>query len=150
MSKQDEAALILKLYELRKEDSMRKARDWYLRDFHPRSIADFNLSMFSEHSGQLRMVVYFWEMTAALVNGGAISLDLFTSTNDEHIVIFSKIEPWLGEIRETFAPQFAVHLEKLIDAVPDGRTQTEKARERAKAFGEQFSKQSKADRQGWS
>jgi hypothetical protein len=150
MSKQDEAALILKLYELRKEDSMRKARDWYLRDFHPRSISDFNLSMFSEHSGQLRAVVHFWEMTAALVNGGAISLDLFTSTNDEHIVIFSKIEQWLAEIRETFVPQFAVQLEKLIDALPDGRKQTEKARERAKAFSEQFSKQSKSDRQGWS
>jgi hypothetical protein len=150
MSKQEEAALILKLYELRGEDSMRKARDWFFRDFHPKSIADFNQSMFSEHSGQLRVVVYFWEMVAALVNGGAISLDLFTSTHDEHIVVFSKIEPWLDGIRDAFAPQFAVNLEKLIDSVPDGRKQSEKARERVKAFGEQFAAKQKADRQGWS
>ena len=35
MSKQEEAGLILKLYELRREDTMRKARDWYFRDFNP-------------------------------------------------------------------------------------------------------------------
>ena len=29
MSKQEEAGLILKLYELRREETMRKARDWY-------------------------------------------------------------------------------------------------------------------------
>jgi len=29
MSKQEEAGLILKLYELRREETMRKARNWY-------------------------------------------------------------------------------------------------------------------------
>ncbi len=29
MSKQEEAGLILKLYELRREATMRQARDWY-------------------------------------------------------------------------------------------------------------------------
>ena len=149
MSKQEEAALILKLYELRGEDSMRKARDWFYRDYNPRSMSDFNHSLFSEHSGQLRVVVQYWEMVAALVNGGAISLDLFTSTHDEHIVVFSKIEPWLAGIRESFVPQFAVNLEKLIDSIPDGRKLSEKARERAKAFGEHFTKP-KSDRPGWS
>ena len=150
MSKQDEAGLILKLYELRREDTMRKARDWYFRDFNPQSMADFTEAMFGEHSAHLRMVVSYWDMAAALVNDGAIRLDLFTSTNGEHVGVFSKIEPLLGEIRNAFAPQFAVNLEKLIDSVPDGRKQSEKARERVKAFGEQFAAKQKADRQGWS
>ncbi len=149
MSKQEEAALILKLYELCKEDSMRKARDWFLRDFHPHSIADYNQSMFSEHSGQLRVVVHFWDMAAALVNAGAISLDLFTDTHDEHIVVFSKIEADLGAIREKFAPDFAVNLEKLIDAVPNGRKLAEEVRERMKAFSEQFAAKPKTDRPSW-
>ncbi len=151
MSKQDEAALILKLYELRREDSLRKARDWYFRDFNPQSIADFNEGMFNEHSGQLRAVVSYWDMAAALVNDGAISLDLFANTHSEHIVVFSKIEPLLGEIRGVFAPQFAVNLEKLIDATPDGRKQAANVRERAKAMHDPLAaKQAKADRQGWS
>jgi len=137
MSKQEEAGLILKLYELRREDTMRKARDWYFRDFNPKSIADFNQAMFSEHSGHLRMVVSYWDMAAALVNDGAISLDLFTSTNGEHISVFSKIEPLLGEIRDG-VPQFAVNLEKLIDATPDGRNRAARIRERMTAVRDQI------------
>jgi hypothetical protein len=149
MSKQDEAALILKLYELCREDTLRKAREWYLRDFNPQSIADLHEGMFNDHSGQLRMVVSFWDMAAALVNDGAISLDLFAHTHSEHIVVFSKIELLLGEIRDRFAPQLAINLEKLIDATPDGRKQTTKARERMKAIGNQFgAKHPMAGRQG--
>jgi hypothetical protein len=130
MSIQEEAGLILKLNELGREESMRKARDWYYRDFNPRSITDLHAGLFSEHSGQLRIMVSHWDMAAALVNAGAINLDLFTRTNDEHIVVFAKIEPLLGDIRSAYSPQFAVNLEKLIDAIPDGRKQTAKARER--------------------
>ena len=146
--KQEEAGLILKLYELRREDTMRKARDWYFREFNPESIADFTEAMFGEHSGHLRMVVSYWDMAAALVNDGAISLDLFTNTNGEHIGVFSKIEPLLGEIRSAYAPQFAVNLEKLIDATPDGRTRAAKARERMKAIRDQMAaKQAKTAQQ---
>ena len=148
MSIQDEAGLILKLYELRREETMRKARDWYFRDFNPQSLADFTEAMFSEHSGHLRMVVSYWEMAAALVHGGAISLELFTKTNGEHVGVFSKIEPLLGEIRGAYAPQFAVNLEKLIDATPDGRKQTAKARERMKSIRDQMAaKQAKGAQQ---
>ena len=149
MSIQEEAGLVLKLYELCKEDTMRKARDWYYRDFRPQSIADFNQSMFGEHSGQLRVVVHFWDMVAALVNAGAVGLDLFTRTHDEHILVFSKIEPWLGEIRTTFAPDFALNLEKLIDAIPDGRKHSQEARERLRASLDLFAAKPKIDRPSW-
>ena len=137
MSKQEEAGLILKLYELRREETMRKARDWYFREFDPQSMADFNNAMMGEHSGHLRMVVSYWDMAAALVNNGAISLELFNDANGEHIGVFSKIEPLLGEIR-AFAPQFAANLEKLIDATPDGRKRVTTTRERMKAISAQL------------
>ena len=138
MSKQEEASLILKLYELRREDAMRKAREWYFREFHPQSLADWNSAMFSEHSGHARMVTTYWDMAAALVNHGAISLDLFNDCNGEHISVFAKIEPILGEIRAAYGPQFAGNLEKLIDATPDGRTRVAAIRERMKAIRAQL------------
>jgi hypothetical protein len=134
MSIQDEAGLILKLYELRREETMRKARDWYFRDFNPETVADFSAAIFGEHSGHVRMVISYWDMAAALVNRGAISLDLFTDANGEHIGVFAKVEPLLGEIRAAFGPQFASHLEKLIDATPDGRKRTAGTREQMKAI----------------
>ena len=138
MSKQEEAGLILRLYELRREDTMRKARDWYFRDFNPQSMADFTEALFGEHSGHLRMVVSYWDMAAALVNSGAISLDLFASTNSEHIGAFSKIEPLLGEIRSALGPRFAANLEQLIDATPDGRKTLAEFRERMTAIRDQL------------
>ena len=141
MSKQDEAGLILKLYELRREETMRKARDWYFREFNPQSLADFTAAMFSEHSGHLRMVVTYWDMAAGLVNHGAIDQQLFLDVNGEHIGVFSKIEPLLGEIRNAYGPQFAKNLEKLIDAMPNGRTQSAEPRERMKAITAQLAQQ---------
>ena len=129
MSKQDEANLILKLYELRREPIMREARDWYFREFEPQSLDDFTAAMFSQHSSHLRMVVSYWDMAAALVNTGAISLEMFTETNGEHLGVFASIEPLLNEIRAAYAPRYAKNLEKLIDDAPDGRAQVARMRE---------------------
>lgn len=131
MSKQEEADLILKLYDLRREETMRKARDWYFREFNPESMDDIKKALFGEHSGYLRMVMTYWEMAAALVNHGAISMDLYNDTNGEHFTVFAKVEPFLSEMRAAFGPQNLASLERLIDATPGGR-------ERLKAVGERM------------
>ena len=108
-----------------------------------------NAAMFSEHSGHLRMVISYWDMAAALVNHGAVSLDFFNDTNGEHIGVFSKIEPLLGEIRAAYGPQFCASLEKLIDATPGGRDKVAVMRERFKAIVAQLqAKQAQAAGQG--
>jgi hypothetical protein len=144
MSIQDEAGLILKLYELRREDTMRKAREWYFRDFNPQTMAEFRTAIFGEHSGHVRMVITYWDMAAALVNRGAIGLELFNEANGEQIGVFAKIEPILGEIRAAFGPQYAVNLEKLIDATPGGRQRTASTREQMKAIRDQLASQQSA------
>src|SRR5260370_15415378 len=107
MSKQEEAGLILNLYNLRREETMRKARDWYFRDFNPQSFADFNTAIFGENSAYLRMVISYWEIAAALVKNRAVSLELFSDTNGHPIAVFSKIEPRLGAIPAAPGPPFA-------------------------------------------
>ena len=104
MSKQEEAGLILKLFELRREETMRKARDWYFREFNPESMADFTAALFGEHSGHLRMVITYWDMAAGLVNSGAISIEMFNNTNGEHMGTFSKIELLLARSARRPAP----------------------------------------------
>jgi hypothetical protein len=149
MYKHEEANLILRLYELRREETMRKARDWYFREFNPESMDDVNNALFGEHSGQLRMIMTYWDMAAALVNHGAISIDLFNDTNGEHIGVFSKVEPLLPEIRTGFGPQFLANLEKLIDATPGGRERVAMMRERTKrVLAELADRQSRATAQG--
>ena len=141
MSKHEEADLILKLYDLRREETMRTARDWYFREFNPETMADFEKAMFSEHSGHLRMVMSYWDMAAALVNHGAISMELFNDTNGEHFSVFCKLEPLLEKIRGIVGPQFLANLEKLIDATPEGRKRVAATRERLKGIRAEMSRQ---------
>jgi hypothetical protein len=132
MSKQAEADLILKLYELRREDTMRKARDWFFREFSAENMEELNKVMFGEHSGHFRMVITYWEMAAALVNHGAISVEMFSDCNGEHISTFALVEPLLPEMRAMYSPKMLQSLEKLVDATPGGREQAAKIRERMK------------------
>jgi hypothetical protein len=134
MSKQAEADLILKLYDLRREATMRQARDWFAIEFNPESAADLKKTMFTEHGGHLRMVMSYWDMAAALVHNGAISQDFFNDTNGEHFMVFSRIEPILNEVRSEFGPQFLANLEKLVDATPNGRERCEMVRKRMKSI----------------
>ena len=113
---------------------MRDARNWFFREFHPETAADLTKTMFSEHSGYFRMVTSYWDMAAALVNYGAISKDLFNDSNGEHVGVFAKLEPLLAECRSAFSPRFLANLEKLIDAMPDGRQRTSAAREQFKVM----------------
>src|SRR5579862_2871346 len=138
MSKHDEADLVLKLYELRRDATMRKARDWYFLEFNPENRADFDKAMLGEHSGHLRMVMSYWDMAAAMVNHGAISIELFNDTNGEHIGVFSKMEKLLNEVRPVYGPYMLVHLEKLIDDTPGGRQRVADTRERMKGIRAEF------------
>jgi hypothetical protein len=73
-------------------------------------------------------------MAAALVNNGAIGLEMFNDTNSEHIGVFTKIEPFLVELRTQWGPNYMASLEKLIDATPDGRKRVKASRERMQAM----------------
>lgn len=132
MSKHDEADLILKLYDLRREPTMRKAREWYFREFNPASMADVTNTLFGENGAYLRMVWSYWDMAAALVNHGAISKELFNDTNGEHIATFLKMEPLLSEARAQVGPQLLAQVEQLIDSSEEQRERLATMRERMK------------------
>ena len=148
MSKYEEANLILKLYDLRREETMRKARDWYFREFNPESAEDVTSALFSEHSGHLRMVWTYWDMAAALVNHGAISLDLFTETNGEHLGVYSKVEPFLEQMRASFGPQYMANLQKLVESTPGGKDRVAAVRERMKGVRARMAGMSRTADQG--
>jgi hypothetical protein len=120
--KQGDADLILRLYEIRREETMRKARSWFITDFHPESVQDILTTLAGEHSGDFRMVTSYWEMAAAFVKSGAIDEELFNDTNTEHVAVYAKLQPFLAEIRAVpGVPPYMYfkHLEPLVLRVPD-------------------------------
>ena len=119
-TKQAEANLILRLYEMRRDAEFRKAREWFDTEFNPQSAQDIVeiLSGSFADSARFRMVLTYWEMVAALVNYGSIDANLIHTTNVEHLRYWAKIEPFMVEIRKT-AGEFLPELEKLIKTAPN-------------------------------
>jgi hypothetical protein len=133
MNKAESADLIMKLYELRREEKMREARNWFM-SFFPESVDDVMAAMIDEKtSAYYRMVTSYWEMAATFVNQGAIDEEMFNETGGEHIIVFSKIEPFLEELREKLqSPKGFGNLEKLIMRMPDAEEMLTKRREMMK------------------
>lgn len=142
MSKVESAELILKLYDLRREKKMRKARNWIF-SYNPTSVEDYMKTMMDpDVGGYLRMVTSYWEMAASLVNHGAIDAEMFNDTVGEHIFVYAKIEPILAQLREQFQnPGAFKHLEKLIMDQPDGKERVAKTQEWMRTIGEQIAAQ---------
>lgn len=130
MSKFESADLILKLYDLRREATMREARNWMFTYF-PADADDYLKTMMDpEVGGYLRMVTSYWNMAAALVNHEAIDAEMFSDTVGEHVIVFAKIEPILGELREKMQnPNAFKHLEDLVMNSPNGKEQLAKTQE---------------------
>ena len=119
--RQEDARIILKLYELRREETFRKARAWYAVEFEPASAADVVNLMRGGHraSAYYRMVTTYWEMAASLVTFGAVDEGLFHAANTEYLAVFAKIEPFIGEVRAAFGlPGYLSQLERVARAAP--------------------------------
>ena len=130
MSKYKDADLILKLYDLRREKTMREARNWFFT-FNPQEPQDFMDVLTGDKSGLYRMVISYWDMACSLVNNGAIDAEMFNDANGEHIFVYAKMEPFIPMLREQLgAPNFLAHLEKTVKEIPDNEQRLATIRER--------------------
>jgi hypothetical protein len=120
-----DADLILKLYDLRREAEMRKARNWWL-GFWPESADDvikIASSLGSQENAWLRQVGGYWELASAMVLHGALNRDLFMEGSfcGEMFVLYGKVEPFIKGVREKMQnPNIFANVEKLINSTADG------------------------------
>jgi hypothetical protein len=144
MGKHEDADLILKLYELRREPVMREARNWFF-SFNPTTTTEYMEAMMGEHSGHLRMVISYWDMAASLVNNGAIDETMFNDANGEHLFVFAKIEPILAELRQQWnQPDMLKHYEALVRRVPNNEQILAGIRERIKMISGMMAERTQA------
>jgi len=107
MSKKPTAAdaeLIVKLYDLRREAEMRKARQWWVVTFWPDSaddLAKIAMAAGTQENNWLRQVTGYWEMAASFVLHGTLSEELFMELafSGEMFAIFEKVRPFLKDLR---------------------------------------------------
>jgi hypothetical protein len=115
----ESAQLNLQLYELRREPVLREARAWFLTEFTPESFADLAAVAGGARNASFRMVLGYWDMAASLVTSGAIDGDAFRAAHGEVFLTFSKVHPFLAELRVAAGePEFCRHLETVVLAAP--------------------------------
>jgi hypothetical protein len=111
-----DAEIILKLYQLRTEAEMRKARAWITGEFWPTTAEEFFAVASNPkdpHNAWLRQVLTYWEMAAAMVLHGAVSAELFVDCNAEGFFLLAKFAPILEDIRAK-NPGFLVKTAEMV------------------------------------
>jgi hypothetical protein len=116
-AKAEDAELILKMYDLRREPVMRAARKYVVSEFWPQNYDEFKAVITgygTEPNAWFRQVLTYWNMVAAMVLRGAVNEQLFFETNTEPYFLWAKFGEYITQVRkEQIDPVFLSHLEKL-------------------------------------
>jgi hypothetical protein len=130
----DDVRLILRLYEMRREDKLRAARAWFSANFKAKTMAEYNqlCPRGSETNAYARQVTTYWDMVASFVNAGVLNQELFFQSGRELLFVWVRLEPLLGEFRaamkdpeyyknlETVGLAYAAHMKKKNPEAYDG------------------------------
>lgn len=134
----EQAQLHLQVYDLRREDRLREARDWFQQNYRPKT-ADEAMRIApwgTKHGNYVGMVTNYWEQACALLNYGLLHEDLFFETSGEFFGVWEMIKPVVPEFRKRFN-------EKTMFA------NLEKAAERYEAWSERRSPGAIASMRQW-
>ena len=147
----DQANLMIRLYELRRDPRMREARDWFVVECHASSPQEL-LGKFppgSKENASYRMVTSYWEMVTSMVNRGLIDDEFFFENGGEAWLVYDRLRPMLPAMRElNGAPNILANLESYGKRFEAWRERVapganEKMRERMRQFAEARAKASK-------
>jgi len=126
--------LNLRLFELRREPVLREARAWFLTEFNPETFAELAALAGSDRNASFRMVLGYWDMAASLVTTGAIDADAFRAAHGEVFATFSKVQPFLTELRTASGElDFCANLETVVMGAPGAEAILRRRREAALA-----------------
>ena len=115
-----DADIILKLYDLRREEVMRKARNYVGMEFWPTTVDEFREIHKPTNPNNVywRQVISFWEGMAQLPLHGAVDTELYLATQGESLFLRAKFARLSEEATgNTFMP----NTKKLVDGSEKAR-----------------------------
>ena len=100
----DDVNLVLRLYDLRREERMREARRaWSVANFHAKSLEKLNETCppGANENASFRMVVTYWDMAASFITGGVLQQELIFQSGRELLVVWERLRDLLPAYRES-------------------------------------------------
>lgn len=114
----DDANLILRLYELRREERMRQARAWFTAKCKVKSYEEY-LKLApggSDENASARMVMSYWDLVASFMTSGVLNKELFFQSGRELLLVWERVRDYLPSMREAYKdPHYLKHLEAVGD-----------------------------------
>ncbi len=114
----DDVSLILRLFELRREETMRKARAWFVGHYYA-ATPDEHARLCppgSQEDAYFRMVTSYWEMAASFVTSGALNRELFLESGNELILVWDRVRDLITAQRQIMSPLYLRNLEQVAQA----------------------------------
>jgi hypothetical protein len=98
----DDVNLILRLYEMRREDRLRDARKWFTGSFKVKTFDELMALCppGSEPNASYRMVTTYWEMVASFLTSGVMNAELFYQSGRELLFVWERVRDIVPAIRE--------------------------------------------------
>lgn len=112
----EDVNLVLKLYEMRREEKMRAARSWFATNFLPAGMEELMkvAPPGSDENAYFRQVVSYWEMVASFITQGVLHQELFFQSGTEMLLTYTRIKQVLPLMREMYKnPHAFTNLEKV-------------------------------------
>jgi hypothetical protein len=110
----EQAQLHLQVYEQRREERLRRAREWMFQNYWPETFEDAMkvTAPGTDGGANFMMVVSYWEQACALLDYGLLHEELFFETSGEFFGLFERIRPVLKQGRDAWKnPYFLIHME---------------------------------------
>ena len=120
----EQAELILRLYELRRETVMREARNFVGGEFLPQTDDDLVtiVTKGGKETGFVLQVYGYWDMVCAFVLHGMLSERLVYDTCQEMYFQYAKIQPYVRGFRKKLnLPEWMQSIEKVVEGSAKGR-----------------------------
>lgn len=132
-----QAELILKLYDLRREATMREARSYIGGEFLPASVEELVTIVSSgTKQGAFVLQVYgYWDMVASFVDSAALTSQLVYNTCQEMYFQYAKIQPFLSGFRQQMnLPEWMSGIERQVEGTEAGRARLATMRKNLEAI----------------
>ena len=139
----DDAELLLHLYEIRRDPELRRARQWFLTEFKATDWSHIKSGYlkFGDEDRWFRMTTSYWEMVGSMVNREVLHPELFFDHTGEDIVSWERCKPWVAGARADIRPSYLIQFERMVAAHLEYRKKVnaevlaERAAAEAKAAG---------------
>lgn len=121
MASTADGQIVLELYKLRQETSLRAARRFMAFEFWPKDLEELRAvsrAPGSDKNVYWRQAMSYWEMAASLVLRGALDPDLFFDSNGEGLFLYAKFHHWHAETEKQSGNLFMKNTAALVQGFP--------------------------------